>query len=212
MEVIPAINCATRECAMNRIREIKELGARWAHVDITDGTFSKTPTWHDAVTYADAGISIEVHLMVARPELVVDEWLSAGARRIIIHIESLRGKDRGVFLSIVEKCDAHGATFALSLNPETSVEELMPYIESLAMVHLLAVNPGPSGQQFDERIIGKIKTVHAQFPSMAIEIDGGVNPDVLRRAKEAGATHAVAASYIFESADMRSAFKALGGA
>ncbi len=194
---------------MNRIREIQELGARWAHVDITDGTFSKTPTWHDAVTYANAGISIEVHLMVARPELVVDEWLGAGARRIIIHVESLRGRDGGAFSSIAEKCNAHGAVLALSLNPETSVEELAPYIESLAMVHLLAVNPGPSGQQFDERIIGKIKNVRAQFPSIAIEIDGGVNPHVLRMAKEAGATHAVVASYIFESADMRSAFEAL---
>ncbi len=194
---------------MDRIREIKKLGARWAHVDITDGIFSKTPTWHDAVTYANAGIFIEVHLMVVRPELVVDEWLEAGARRIIIHAESLRGKDKSVFSSIVEKCNAYGAALALSLNPETSVEELTPYIKSLAMVHLLAVNPGPSGQQFDERIIGKIKTVHAQFSSMAIEIDGGVNPDVLRTAKEVGATHAVVASYIFESADMKSAFEAL---
>ena len=197
---------------MNRIKEIKELGARWAHVDITDGTFSKTPTWHDAVTYANTGISIEVHLMVVRPELVIDEWLEAGARRIIIHVESLRGKDEGVFPSIVEKCNAHSAALALSVNPETSVEELVPYIGSLAMVHLLAVNPGPSGQRFDERIIGKIKTVHTQFPDMAIEIDGGVNPDVLRMAKEVGATHAVVASYIFESADTKSAFEALSGA
>lgn len=212
MEIIPAINCATKECAMNKVNEVETLGARWAHVDITDGKFSATPTWHDAITYANAGISIEVHLMVMRPELVIDEWLEAGARRIIVHVESLAGKGKGVFLDMAEKCKTHGAELALSENPDTSVGEVVEYIEHITMVHLLAVSPGPSGQSFDERILEKIKIVHAQFPNMAIEIDGGVNPEVVRAAREAGATHAAAASYIFESADAKGSLEALRSA
>ena len=212
MEIIPAINCATKECAANKVNEVRALGVRWAHVDITDGAFSATPTWHDAITYANAGILIEVHLMVMRPELIIDEWLEAGARRIIVHVESLAGKEGDLFLKIVEKCKEHGAELALSENPDTSAEELVRYADHVNMVHLLAVNPGPSGQHFDRRIIEKIKTIHAKFPDMPIEIDGGVNPEVARAAREAGATHAAAASFIFESADVKASWEALKNA
>lgn len=209
MQTIPAINCATKECVEEKLHAIKEMGAAWAHVDITDGAFSKTATWHNADTYKDAGVLLEVHLMVTNPERVVDEWLAVHAKRIIVHVESFVGRDASVLREISAKCKHAAAELMLSENPDTAVEELFGFMESVDSFQLLAVTPGPSGQAFDERIIKKIEMLNEKMPNVIIEIDGGVNKEVAVRARNAGADIIVAASHIWGSDDPRETFHEL---
>lgn len=199
MHTIPVINCATRECAQQKLVAIKEMGAMWAHIDITDGKFSKMATWHDANTYKDGGLLLEVHLMVAHPELIVGEWLAIHAKRIIVHIESFKGKDVKTIHEISMKCKKNGTELMLSENLDTAVEELLEYAGSVDSFQLLAVQPGPSGQGFDERIIKKIETLHEKMPNVIIEIDGGINKEVAVRVHNAGADIVTTSSYIWGS-------------
>lgn len=209
MEVIPAINCATKECAEQKLNEIRSMRAAWAHIDITDGSFSKTPTWHDAEVYARAEILLEVHLMVTHPELILDEWLAAGVKRVIVHVESFLGREEGVLRAISTKCKAHGAELMLSENPNTAVQELFGYAGSVDSFQFLAVAPGPSGQEFDERIIKKIEMLREKMPNVMIEVDGGINAEVAVRVRDTGANIVVAASFIFGNSDPHAAFRAL---
>ena len=209
MEVIPAINCATKECAVQKLNEIRNMGATWAHIDVTDGSFSKTPTWHGADVYANSGLLLEVHLMVSHPELVLDEWLAAGVKRVIVHVESLLSRDEKIVRMISAKCKEHGAELMLSENPNTAAQELLGFAGSVDSFQLLAVLPGPSGQEFDLRVIKKIEFLKEQLPNVMIEIDGGVNADIAARLRAAGADVIVAASFIFGNDNPQSAFHTL---
>ncbi len=211
MHTIPVINCATRECAEEKLRKIQEIGAPWAHIDITDGKFSKTATWHDANTYKDGGVLLEVHLMVTHPELVVDEWLAVRAKRIIVHVESFAGRDANILHEISMKCKKNGTELMLSQNPDTRVEKFFEHAGSVDSFQLLAVQPGPSGQGFEERIIKKIEILHEKMPNVIIEFDGGVNKEVAVRVRNAGADIVIASSYIWGSVNPRIAFATLSG-
>ncbi|MCX6788702.1 MAG: hypothetical protein WCO21_03120 [bacterium] len=209
MEAIPAINCSTKECVQEKFTEIRGLGAVWAHVDITDGNFSSTVTCNDVNEYKYSRLFLEIHLMVKNPELIIDEWLSIGAKRIIVHVESFIGRDDEVIREISTKCKKNGAELMLSENPDTAVEELFAHAGAVDSFQLLAVNPGPSGQGFDEGTIGKIKKLREKMPNSLIEVDGGITPDIAMRAMHAGADVVVSASYIFGSKDPQAAFNAL---
>lgn len=209
MEVIPAINCETKECAMRRLASVKTLGCKWIHVDVTDGIFSTHPTWNDATTYTNAGASLEVHFMVQDPERFIEEWLHVGAKRIIVHVEALIKKDEHVLYDLRAQCSAYGATLMLSQNPETSIEAFFPYLHDISSFQLLAVTPGLSGQSFNRAIIEKIRMLIHRAPHVDIEVDGGVNPIIARDVLRAGATIVSAASYIWESEDMEKAYRAL---
>ncbi len=209
---IPAINCSTKECAEVRLRAAHALGARWVHIDVTDGVFSTGVTWNDAETFAHTGMNVEVHFMVKNPERVIERWLTAGVKRVIVHVESLMSRNEDAFFEMYRLCDAHGAMLMLSMGPDTSVEEFFPYLETVKGFQFLAVAPGFSGQLFDERTIEKIKTLRNKMPDAFIEVDGGVNADVASHVRLAGANAVSSASFIWGSEDPAAALASLQNA
>lgn len=218
MEIIPAINCPDSKCVREKLSFINSQlpDVNWVHIDIADGKFTSIQTWNKPeefvrfleIEFSNSNfetnikrqnpLNIEVHLMVNNPEQYADQWLRAGAKRIIAHLETLRNKDNELS-KILEKCSAYDAEMMLALNPETPVEEIFPYLDSLLFAHFLAVKPGPSGQQFDGRVLEKIKVLRERLPDIQIEVDGGMNPETAKKVKEAGADIIVSASYIFNS-------------
>ncbi len=149
-------------------------------------------------------INFEVHLMVEDPEAQVDSWLRAGAKRIIVHLESMRDP---VYIS--EKCKQYGAEFFLAINPLTEVERLLVHLDDVAGVLALAVFPGPSGQKMRPEVLEKIKYLRENNPDLTIEIDGGVNLETAKLAKAAGANIFVSGAHIFNNSDPQKAYAEL---
>ena len=213
MQVIPAINCLDSGCVKKRLAQIEELGGDWAHIDIADGRFAPTETWDNprevsSLTSRFPPLNIEVHLMVQNPETVVESWFRIGAKRIIVHLESFRGREEK-FNLILEKCSAANVEMMLAINPETPVEEILPYLDSLLFVQILAVSPGPAGQKFNENVIQKIEILRERAPDVAIEVDGGMNPETARLVRSAGADIIASGSYIFDSEKPAAAYETL---
>ena len=206
-EVIPSINAAT-------FAEVKELMARvephasWCHLDVTDGMFSKHLTWHDPAELPLLGttLNVEVHLMIQEPEKVIDQWLIRPIKRVIVHLEA--SKDIDV---IIDRCRKAGIELGLAVRPDTFWGKLIPWVKKINFMQLLAVNPGPSGQQMSEEIMDKIAHLRESCPACIIEVDGGVNPETAKRARKAGANFLVSAGYIFSHSDIGSAIKELEG-
>lgn len=192
-----------------RLTAARALGAQWVHVDVTDGVFSSAATWSDSETYKNAGVHVEVHLMVTKPETIIENWLKAGAKRVIVHVESLMGRSEDVFFELSRLCKQYGATLMLSENPQTSVEEFYPYLETVHAFQFLAVAPGFSGQSFDEATLQKIAALRGKAKTAFIEVDGGVNASVAARVRAAGANAVSSASFIWESEDPIAALSAL---
>lgn len=212
MEVIPVINCSDSKCVLERLEKVREFDSDWVHIDIAGGKFAPVTTWNkptelnSQLTTYNLQLNIEVHLMVEKPEEFVDEWLEIGAKRIIIHLEVI---NTNRLTKILEKCSEHDAELMLAINPETPVEELFPYLDSLLFVQFLAVKPGFSRQKFNNAVIEKIKVLRERVPDIVIEVDGGINPETAKLVKEAGADIVASASYIFNNPDPRKAYQDL---
>lgn len=95
MRVIPAINCPDFICLKEKLEKAAEFSS-WVQLDIADGKFTAHKTWNNpkelkqfVINNLQSAINIEVHLMVEKPEEVIEDWVKAGAKRLIIHFEAI---------------------------------------------------------------------------------------------------------------------------
>ena len=206
-EIIPSINAPTFPEVQALIATV-EPHVSWCHLDVTDGIFSKHLTWHDPadLSLLDTKLNVEVHLMVQEPEKIIEHWLVSPIKRVIVHLEASKDIDL-----IVEKCKQAGIECGLAIRPDTFWGTLEPWFEKVNFFQFLAVNPGPSGQQMNEEIVDKIAHLREACPLCIIEVDGGINPDTAKRARETGANLLVSSGYIFSHSDIESAIKELKG-
>ena len=210
MQIIPVLNCIDRESAEEKIAVAEKFlkHGDFLHIDVADGAFTFHKTWNDTAGWAALRLPfpLEVHLMVEHPETLIAPWLAAGAKRFIVHIETI---DEDSLRDIAAACKAGGAELALSSNPETPVDEFTPYLHNVSRFQVLAVNPGFAGQKFLPLALEKVKWLRAARPDAIIEVDGGIAPEWALRAKDAGTDIAVSASYIFGSGDPGKAYEEL---
>lgn len=206
-EIIPAINSETFPNVAEKIKKVKGR-TRWIHLDIADGTFTENILWHTPEDLKEYLAShdgdmplIEVHLMIKNPEAAIVDWIEAGAKRIIVHVETITD-----FASIKRACDDAKVLLMLSVAPKTPVQAFDPYIgQNVVCFQILAVHPGLPGQLFQESSYDKIRYIREKCPYCDIEVDGGVKPRIARKCKEAGANLFAAASAVFNAPDIQEA-------
>ena len=209
MEIIPVINCAEFECVTERAKKA-EAFAEWVHLDVSDARFTFGKSWGDAEAWKEIGkgINTEVHLMVEEPEKVVEQWFEAGAKRLIVHIETI---NKNSFKEIADAAKKYDAELMLAISPETPVEKLKPYFEIVSEFQVLAVHAGPAGQNFLPFALDKIRFLRRELPNAIIEVDGGINLETAKQVKDAGADIMTAATYIFRSDNPAAAYDELRG-
>jgi ribulose-phosphate 3-epimerase len=142
---------------------------------------------------------LDVHLMIERPERHVGEFAKAGADGITIHVESTPHID----YTLAEIRDA-GCKAGLVVCPGTPPDHFAQSEIDLALI--MTVNPGWGGQPFLRNQLDKIRRVREMLPDVAIEVDGGVNPDTGKECADAGETWFVAGSAIFGADDPIAAY------
>lgn len=216
MIVIPVVNVQNAEEAKKRIEKTAEF-SDLIHLDISDGVFTPHMSWGSPEELQKlvasgqsllATVRFEVHLMVSNPESVIDTWLRTGlVKRVIVHLEAMTDS-----VYILEKCKKYGAEVMLAINPGTEVERLLAHHSDFRCFQILAVPPGPAGQEISPGIIDKIKFLRRNMPNAIIEIDGGIVPETARLVKEAGADIVVSGSYIFGNDDPKRAYEVLKNA
>ena len=95
--------------------------------------------------------------------------------------------------------------FGVVINPPTPFEAAEPYLELADMMVVMSVHPGFGGQSFMSEVLTKVeqarKTVDRQGLRTEVEIDGGIGPDNIRSARDAGADVFVAGSSVFRADD-----------
>jgi ribulose-phosphate 3-epimerase len=214
IEIIPAILPKD----FNELEERVELvrgSVKTVQVDVCDGQFVQNASWpyrkrddaFEMLLKEEEGLpgwqdlNYEFDLMVNHPSGVVDEWVSAGAVRIIIHVES-----KGNIAEAVNKLQGR-AEIGLALNVETPIESIEPYKGRIQFVQCMGIDDiGFQGQEFDAKAVDKIKTVKAAYPDLPISVDGGVSLDNAPSLIAAGADRLVIGSAIF---DADNAFEAI---
>ncbi len=200
----PSILAADFSNLAQQIRAVELGKADLIHCDIMDGKFVPNITFGPKIVSTVKNITnlpLDVHLMIENAELILPEFISAGASYITVHQESVRHLDK-VINSIKEK----GIKAGVSVNPSTPVETLKHVLHLVDLILIMSVNPGFGGQTFIEYTLEKVRYVKKireenKF-SYQIEIDGGINAENIVKVKDAGCDIIVAGTAIFKGKDI----------
>lgn len=211
MIVAPSILSADFSKLLEEVKEVRELGAKFLHIDVMDGHFVPNISL-GPVVYKDlkgkVDIIFDVHLMITDPLKYAKDFVVAGADYITFHYEAV---ENAIF--VIEEIKKLGVKVGISLKPDTAVEVLnniLPYVD---LVLIMSVEPGFGGQKFMTNSLDKIAYLAAQKQKndyhYLIQVDGGINKETALLAKRAGCEVVVAGTYIFHSANRQAAIISL---
>jgi ribulose-phosphate 3-epimerase len=211
VRVAPSILSADFARLREQVGEVLDAGARVVHVDVMDGHFVPPITVGPLVVAAlreqvgAAGAMLDVHLMIERPERHVSDFVDAGADSITFHAEATPH-----VAYTADLIRQSGVGVGLAINPGTPVGALAEVVDLLDMALCMTVNPGWGGQPFIAHSPQKIERVRAIVGAgVAVEVDGGVDPETAPVCRAAGASVFVAGSAIFGASDPGEAYLAI---
>lgn len=203
VEIAPSILAANFACLADEIHAVERAGVSLLHVDVMDGHFVPNISIGVPVVASlrkATQLTLDVHLMIEKPEQYVEAFAEAGADMISVHQEATYHLDR-VLHSIREL----GREPGVVINPATPVTTLSEVLSKVDHVLVMSVNPGFGGQSFIPEALEKIrqlKEIRERYNhGFRIEVDGGIGPENVVATVRAGAQILVAGTSIFHTPD-----------
>lgn len=177
-------------------------GAHWIHVDVMDNQFVPNLTIGPPVVKSlrpKTKKFLDVHMMVVKPEELVEPFARAGADNITFHVEATDDPD-----GIIELIRSCGCKVGVSIKPKTPLEEIYPLLDKVDVVLVMSVEPGFGGQGYlpgsNERITNIRNFLSSNcIERVLIEVDGGIKVHNANEVLNAGADVLVAGSEVFKS-------------
>lgn len=182
------------------LQACQSAGADWIHVDVMDGQFVPNLTMGPfIVKHCRRGtdLPLDVHLMVEKPEILLEAFAEAGASHLTVHVETCPHLHR-----TLQDIRSLGCKAGVTLNPGTPAASIFPVLPFVDLVLVMSVDPGFSGGTYIPEMVGKVAEIRRELDRIGspawLEVDGGISPETLPEMKAAGATAFVSATSIFK--------------
>jgi ribulose-phosphate 3-epimerase len=211
IEIAPSVLAADFSRLGEQVQAVEQGGAEVIHFDVMDGHF--VPNISIGIPVLESlrkatRLPIDVHLMIEHPEEYIQDFIQAGANRVIVHQEATVHLDRA--LAMIRE---HGAQAGAAINPATPVSMLDEILNRVDTVLVMTVNPGFGGQKFIPGTIDKIRQLNqwrARYNGgFRIQVDGGVDLGNIAELATAGVNTFVAGTSIFHKPDPAAATRQL---
>tara|TARA_B100000029_G_scaffold515051_1_gene620285 strand:- start:3236 stop:3895 length:660 start_codon:yes stop_codon:yes gene_type:complete len=203
IKISPSILSADFSRLGSEIEKLEKAKADLIHIDVMDGHFVPNITIGPEVIKKlrkYTSLPFDVHLMIAPVNNFIKNFAEAGADIITIHPEATENLP-----DTIKKIKSYNKKVGVSLNPETSVNKVISVLNQIDLVLIMSVNPGFGGQKFMEQVLEKVKILRKEINlkkyKVEIEIDGGINFETAKMAKDAGVDILVSGTTIFKEND-----------
>jgi ribulose-phosphate 3-epimerase len=143
--------------------------------------------------------------MVSEPEKHFEAIANAGGDSVTFHVEVCDEPARAI---------AHARSLGLgvgvAMNPDTAVDDAIAAADGVDLVLCMSIHPGYSGQAFMPEAFDRIGQLRELLPAgVRLQVDGGINHETARAARDAGADLLVSGSAIFWKDDPAAAYREL---
>ena len=186
----------------SEIKKIEKSGAKYVHVDIMDGVFVPNISFGMPIISAvrqATDLTVDVHLMITKPNRYFDTVIDCGADIVTFHIEAL---DNGEIIDACKLIHSRGKRVGISLKPGTPANAVLPYIEMVDMILIMTVEPGFGGQSFMVETMDKVDFIRKHSKTVDIQVDGGINSETIKIANNHGANIFVLGTAFFKSENL----------
>jgi ribulose-phosphate 3-epimerase len=198
--ILPSLLLCDFANLQQEVERLEAAGVPALHLDVMDGHFVPNLTYGMPIVEALRRVSqlpLDVHLMISRPERLVDEFCRAGADLVTVHVEAT--EDPRLVLEGLRK---RGVGAGLALNPQTPLQTAEKYLDACDLLLVMSVPAGFGGQSFDPVALDKLRQARQLAGShVVLEVDGGINQQTIGPCALAGAHAFVVGSAIFGRSD-----------
>ncbi|WP_418442350.1 ribulose-phosphate 3-epimerase [Candidatus Allofournierella excrementavium] len=186
----PSLACADQLALASDIRQLMDCGLTTLHFDVMDGHYVPNLCLSldtaASIRAAFPQAVLDVHLMATSPELYIDRLHDVGADYVTFHQNAT-----SFALRTIASIHSAGMRAGVALNPSQRPEELLPLLPHTDLVLVMSIEPGFSGQKFMPhtlRTVAELDRIRTeQGLDFVISVDGGINADIGRQLKDAGA-------------------------
>ena len=200
IKISPSILSADFSKLGNEIESLEKAKADLIHIDVMDGHFVPNITIGPEVIKKlrkYTSLPFDVHLMISPVDNFIESFAKAGADIITIHPEATENLENSI-----KKINSYNKKVGVSLNPKTPVDKVMKILSSIDLVLIMSVNPGFGGQKFMREVLKKVEILRKEIDlkklKTEIEIDGGINFENAKIAKNSGVDILVSGTTIFK--------------
>ena len=185
------------------VQRVEDGGAEYLHLDVMDGAFVPNISFGAGVISAlrkHSKMFFDVHLMIMEPIRYLDDFITAGADGITVHLESCENCREAL-----QYIKDHNVRVGLAISPDTPWDAVLPYLDITDMVLVMTVHPGFGGQSLIPETLLKAKEIrkhiHEKGLTIDLQVDGGIGEKNAAEASACGANILVAGSAVFKSPD-----------